>query len=130
MAIAFTTKVSGPLFSIGRRALKDTSEETARELTSEGEDEAHNVLATVLQNPTGDYENTIRDSIRETTDSIHGTISDTGTKVAKSVWLERGGRGSKFRGYHIFQRIRKHVQEKTPGVIERAIDALVRKLNG
>lgn len=117
--------VSGPLFAPTRDAVIDHAiSDIVQTVGSETVRTVQARLDQVLVNPTGYYRSriTLGKFSRDRAD-VHDS------NVIYGPVLERGRRGSRFRGYHTFRLATAEVQQKVDRFVAGEIGELVRRLS-
>lgn len=118
---------TGPVFD-GRASLAADAflDRAVMEIAREGVNDVHNVLDSVLRNPTGRYERSIRTE-RQGNDAV---IHDSG--IIYGPWLEGVGsrnRTTRFKGYFTFRRVTKQLDGKAVSIAERVLPEYLRRMN-
>lgn len=112
-AIQIDTKITGPFFDYGHRAIDDASKEWVQDMIREGEAKVDAQLYPGHGVATGRYKASVHSAIRS---SMHGIIDDSPERQLSIIgmWLE-GSRGRnekhRFRGYGVWRKTRTHLRK-------------------
>lgn len=110
--ITIDTRITGPFFDYGERALEDASREWVQDMVREGEAKVEAQLYAGHGVATGTYKSTVHSAIRS---SQHGIIDDSPDRHLSIIgaWLE-GSRSRherhRFRGYGVWRKTRAHLR--------------------
>jgi hypothetical protein len=128
MMIGSQTVVSGPLFSPGRdQIVRAGLEASQRKAASAGAELVRRQLSPGHGVVSGEFRRSITGTVNR---SRHGVIY--ARNAVKGPWLETGrrrGQQTRFRGYGMFRRARRDLEQRVDAVVGPEIRELVRKLD-
>lgn len=127
MRINVDITTRGAMFTAAARPIVDRNVDMAAgTLADEAAERIRNRLRSVLKNPTGRYES----SIRTRRDGAVAEVTDSG--IIYGPWLEgvssRNTR-SRFKGYATFRRVEDSMRVDAAQVVKRDADRLARELS-
>lgn len=76
-----------------------------------------------FKHPTPYYETQITLEVHGLVDRV---VHDRG--IVYGPWLERGGRGTRFRGYHLWENAAREAQRAAPRIVDQLVEDFVRRV--
>lgn len=120
-------RVSGPLFSgEAARVLDRMTEEIAREVAKQGEQDVQQRLKSVLRHPTGKYQKRIRVGAQR-----GGLVTVDDQRSVYGPWLEGAGSRnarSRFKGYRTFRIVKQQLDGKAVRIADQVVARTVGRL--